>query len=169
MRLPGSALIGDEEVRTILVGMAATIALAVLLALVHLRHNLGKPGGMRGYYTLYAVFGQVDGLRVGDAVMLSGIEVGTVAEMTLDPGFRARVKLAIEDGIVLPADTAAAIHTDGLFGNKFVVLDPGGDDAMLAPGGVISYTQDAVIVGNLLDLIIAEGRALRGGAGGKAR
>ena len=61
----------------------------------------------------------------------------------------------------LPTDTSAAIHTDGLFGRKFVVLQPGGDETMLKDDGVITFTQDSLIVGELLDLIIAEGRAQR--------
>jgi phospholipid/cholesterol/gamma-HCH transport system substrate-binding protein len=61
----------------------------------------------------------------------------------------------------IPTDTSVSIQTDGLFGRKFVVLEPGGDDTMLADGGVITFTQDSLIVGELLDLIIAEGRAQR--------
>jgi hypothetical protein len=44
-------------------------------------------------------------------------------------------------------------------------LEPGGDEATLADGGVITYTQDSLIVGELLDLIIAEGRMRRGAEG----
>ena len=61
--------------------------------------------------------------------------------------------------IELPVDSSAAIHTDGLFGSKFVVIDPGGDLAILEDGDEIQYTQDAVIVEDLLDLIISEGKA----------
>jgi len=61
----------------------------------------------------------------------------------------------------LPIDTAAAIHTDGLFGSKFVILDPGGDEKTLEDGSAIEFTQDSVVVSDLLDLIIREGKAAR--------
>ena len=67
----------------------------------------------------------------------------------------------MDSSVRLPADTSAAIHTDGLFGSKFVVLEPGGEETYLGDGDVITFTQDAVIVSELLDLIIAEGRARR--------
>jgi phospholipid/cholesterol/gamma-HCH transport system substrate-binding protein len=107
------------------------------------------------------MFGKVDGLAVGDDVMVSGVPVGEVEAMHLDREFRARVTLKINDSLRLPADTSAAIHTDGLFGRKFVVLEPGGNEEVLADGGMITYTQDAVIVTELLDLVIAEGKTIR--------
>ena len=61
----------------------------------------------------------------------------------------------------LPLDTSAAIHTDGLFGSKFVVLEPGAEEDVLQSGDEFTYTQDAVVVSDLLDLIIAEGKAAR--------
>jgi phospholipid/cholesterol/gamma-HCH transport system substrate-binding protein len=63
----------------------------------------------------------------------------------------------------VPTDTSVSVQTDGLFGGKFVLLEPGGDESMLADGDTITYTQDSLIVGELLDLIIAEGRARRAG------
>ena len=110
-------------------------------------------------YPLTAVFNRVDGLFVGDDVRLSGIRVGEVAEQVLDENFRVVVKLNIDNGVEIPVDSAVAIHTDGLFGSKFVVLEPGGEDAMLAAGGEIEYTQGAMVVSELLSLIIDEGKA----------
>lgn len=112
-----------------------------------------------GTYPVEAVFARVDGLFEGDEVRLGGIRVGTVGRQLLDKNFRAVVTLQIDDGLDIPVDTAAAIHTDGLFGSKFVVLEPGGEDAMIQPGGEITYTQGAVVVGELLGLIIDEGKA----------
>ena len=115
-------------------------------------------------YAVTAGFNKVDGLADGDDVRLSGIRIGHVEGQKLDPHFRAVLTLRIESGIKLPADSSAAIHTDGLFGSKFIVIDPGGDLAMLEDGDEIQYTQDAVIVEHMLDLIIAEGKARRAAA-----
>ncbi len=112
-----------------------------------------------GDYDVIAVFNRIDGLFDGDEVRLGGVNVGTVASQTLDKNFRAVVTLRIKGSVKLPTDTSAAIHTDGLFGAKYVILEPGGDEVFLAGGGRISMTQDALVVGDLLELIIAQGKA----------
>ena len=147
-----------REAREIVIGGAVVVVLALVLAYSY--------GGSRvksavGAYTLIAKFNRIDGLNDGAEVFLAGIKVGTVSGQTLDDDYRAVVALQLEPGVKLPADTAVAIHTDGLFGSKFVVLDPGGDEDMLEPGDEITVTQDAMIVSELLNLIISEGKALR--------
>lgn len=144
------------------VGILASLVLAGILGVSYSAQEIDKVSQMGGDYHLVAVFNQVDGLSVGDEVMLSGIPVGEVEEMLLDKHYRARVSLQINEDISLPVDTSAAVHTDGLFGSKYIVLDPGGAEETLTDGSSITFTQDAVIVGDLLDLIISEGRAIRG-------
>jgi len=144
------------------VGILASMVLVGILGVSYLAQEIDQASHMGGDYHLLAVFNQVDGLAVGDEVMLSGIPVGEVQEMVLDKHYRVQVSLQINEDISLPEDTSAAIHTDGLFGNKYIVLDPGGAEETLTGGSSITFTQDAVIVGELLDLIISEGKAIRG-------
>lgn len=157
----GGRLLTRDEVREMIVGCLAVAAFALVLLLSYFGTESG--GGSDGYRVI-AGFNRIDGLNVGDEVQVGGVPVGRVEAMTLGAGYRAMVTLSVADGVALPADTSAAIHTDGLFGSKFVVLDPGGEERLLGDGGRITYTQDSLIVGELLDLIIAEGRAQRAGA-----
>ncbi|HYN39127.1 MAG TPA: MlaD family protein, partial [Rhodospirillales bacterium] len=152
----GDKITGDE-LRSFAMGALAFIAFAAVLALSYFGTRM--QGATADSRLIYAAFNRVDGLAVGDEVQLSGVPIGRVTAMTLQPNFRARLALLVDKDIPLPTDTSAAIHTDGLFGRKFVVLEPGGDEALLGDGGVITFTQDSLIVGELLDLIIAEGRA----------
>jgi len=124
--------------------------------------RVGSGAGLNSY-PVTAVFNRVDGLFEGDEVRLAGIRIGTVGGQSLDANFRAVVTLNIDRGVVVPVDSAAAIHTDGLFGSKFVVLEPGVEDQNLAANGTLEYTQSAMIVGELLGLIIDEGRARQAG------
>ncbi|SBV98757.1 hypothetical protein KL86APRO_11052 [uncultured Alphaproteobacteria bacterium] len=110
-------------------------------------------------YPLYAGFSRSDGLVEGAAVRLAGIDVGVVGGMELQGAFQSRATLMIDNGIAVPADTAAVIHTDGLFGAKYVELEPGGAADMLASGDSISFTQDSLIVEDLLDRLVAMAKA----------
>jgi phospholipid/cholesterol/gamma-HCH transport system substrate-binding protein len=144
-----------SDVRQTLVGGLVVIAFALVLIFSYGGPDL-KSGG--GYY-LTANFNRVDGLVEGDEVRLGGIKVGTVIKRFLDENYRAILRFEIDSGIELPIDTSVAIHTDGLLGTKFAVLEPGGEEEYLQPGDEIAFTQDALIVEELLELIISEGRA----------
>ena len=81
--------------------------------------------------------------------------------MRLDKGFRAVISMRIDAPIGLPKDSSASIHTDGLFGSKFVVMEPGAEETVLKSGDEIRYTQDALVVSDLMELIISEGKSAR--------
>lgn len=148
------------DTREMVVG-AATLALGGLLLVV-----LYVGGEMRDKaagvdYLLDATFNRIDGLAEGGEVRLGGIKVGVVDSQRLDKYYRAVLTLKIDSKIKLPTDTSAAIHTNGLFGAKYIVLEPGGEEEILAEGDEITFTQDAVIVSELLELIISQGKANR--------
>lgn len=147
--------------------MLTILVLASLLAIAYANQFIDEQINLGGSYRLVAVFNRVDGLSVGSDVTLSGVKIGSIESMRLDDQYQAWVTLQIDDDIPLPTDTSAAIHTDGLLGGKTLVLEAGGDEETLTDGSRISYTQDSVVVGELLDLIIGEGRAQRPQTSGK--
>lgn len=151
----------ESEVRQIIVGMVTVVLLSGLLAVAYANQFIDEYVNLGGRYRVVAVFNRVDGLAVGSDVTLSGVRIGTIENMMLDDKFQAWVTLQIDEDIGLPADTSAAIHTNGLLGGKSLVLEAGGAEEVLTDGSRIGYTQDAVVVGELLDLIIGEGKALR--------
>jgi phospholipid/cholesterol/gamma-HCH transport system substrate-binding protein len=122
----------------------------------------GKSSADNDGYTLTARFNRADGINPGSTVRLSGTVVGHVVGQGLDERYRALLTLQLRKDIQLTSDTAAVIYTDGLLGAKFIELKPGGDEQMLKAGAEIQYTQDAVVIEDLLDMIIQQGRAKRG-------
>ena len=112
-------------------------------------------------YTLLASFNRADGIAVGSQVRLAGVTVGHVVAQDLDERYRAVLTLHVAKDVALPLDSSAMIHTDGLLGEKFIALQPGGDENELAPGQRFRYTQDSLNVSDLLELIIAQGKARR--------
>lgn len=141
------------------VGAAAVLLFGAVLVATYVGMVV-NPGPSSSFH-VYAMFNRVDGLAIGDSVQMAGVPIGHVDSMTLGPSYRARVGFRITGPLKIPEDTSVSVQTDGLFGRKFVELEPGGSETMLADGGVITFTQDSLIVSELLDLIIAEGRARR--------
>lgn len=156
---PDAGKVTGEELRALAVGAAAILLFFGVLALSYFGTRM--QGAAANSHRIHAAFNRIDGVAVGDEVQLAGVPIGRVVAMTLQPNFRARLTLLVDDSVPLSADTSAAIHTDGLFGRKFVVLEPGGDERLLNDGDSITFTQDSLIVSELLDLVIAEGRAQR--------
>jgi phospholipid/cholesterol/gamma-HCH transport system substrate-binding protein len=102
-------------------------------------------------YSLFARFTSVTGLRVGSSVHMLGIEVGRVERLTMDQkDQKAVVEIRIQEGIKVYDDAIAAIKTEGLIGDQYLSIDPGGSGAPLTPGGTITETQSAVDIADLI-------------------
>jgi phospholipid/cholesterol/gamma-HCH transport system substrate-binding protein len=91
-----------------------------------------------------------------------------VKSIGIDPKtFQGVVTLDIEKAYSFPKDTAAKILTSGLLGDQYIGLEPGGDDANLAPGDTIAQTQSAVVLENLIGQFLTS-RADSAGSGAAA-
>ncbi len=102
-------------------------------------------------YSLFARFTTVSGLRAGSPVNMLGIEVGRVGRLTMDQkDQKAVVEIRIQKDIKVYNDAIASIKTEGLIGDMFLSIDPGGSGKLLGPGGTITETQPAV---DMVDLI----------------
>jgi phospholipid/cholesterol/gamma-HCH transport system substrate-binding protein len=102
-------------------------------------------------YSLFARFTTVSGLRAGSPVNMLGIEVGRVGRLTMDQkDQKAVVEIRIQKDIKVYDDAIVSIKTEGLIGDMFLSIDPGGAGKLLGPGGTITETQPAV---DIVDLI----------------
>ena len=52
--------------------------------------------------------------------------------------------------MAFPKDSSAKILTSGLLGDQYIGLEPGGSEQNLAAGDVITQTQSAVVLENLI-------------------
>jgi phospholipid/cholesterol/gamma-HCH transport system substrate-binding protein len=93
-------------------------------------------------YSLTARFTRVTGLRSGSVINMLGLEVGRVGKMTMDQDKQlAVVELRIRKGVRVYEDAIASIKTEGLIGDRYVSIDPGGSGAELKPGDGITETE----------------------------
>jgi len=102
-------------------------------------------------YSLFAKFTSVSGLRVGNHVDMLGIEVGRVERLDMDQeSQKAVVEMKIKNGIKIYDDAIAAIKTEGLIGDKYLSIDPGGAGELLKHDGTITETLAAVDITDLI-------------------
>ena len=149
----------NEEAKTIRTGI---IALAVILFVVILTisHNANIEGkGLGGKYNIYASFGRTDGLNVGDAVRMSGVDIGRVVASNLDENFSSQLTLEINNEYKIPDDSSASIVSFGLIGGKYIEIEVGGSEDFIPSNGSINYTQDSIVLEELLDRIISMGKS----------
>ena len=97
----------------------------------------------------------VCGTAVGMVLGLQGFKVGQVTTIALDPkSGRARVTLDLDERLEIPVDTTASIMTSGILGDRYVLLQLGGDPTVLKPGEEISFTESAVLLERLIGKLI---------------
>jgi phospholipid/cholesterol/gamma-HCH transport system substrate-binding protein len=85
-----------------------------------------------------AIFSNASGLRPGQFVRASGVEVGKVSDVELiDGGSRVRVDFSVDRSLQLFDETTASIRYLNLIGDRFVELKRGNSDRLLPAGGTI--------------------------------
>jgi phospholipid/cholesterol/gamma-HCH transport system substrate-binding protein len=135
--------------------METTVGIFVVLGLACIGYMTVKLGHVsilsNDSYPLKAQFTSVSGLRVGNPVDMMGLEIGRVEGLTMDPQQqKAVVEIRIRKGIRIYDDAIASIKTEGLIGDEYLSIDPGGAGTLLKPGGSIIETQAPV---DLIELI----------------
>ena len=103
-------------------------------------------------YSLFARFTSVSGLRTGSSIQMLGIEIGRVDTLTMDQENQMAVaEFRINKGIMIYDDAIASIRTEGLIGDRYVSIDPGGgSDELLQPGGTITETESPTDIQDLI-------------------
>ena len=143
---PGRAASQGNLTET-LVGLGVVLAAALILLLV----MLGKGSGGASGYDLNVKLSKADGLGVGTEVRLSGIKVGSVTEMTLDPRtFLVTIHMRMEPDVQVPVDSSILVTSAGLLGSPYLSITPGGDDKNLAAGGTIENAQGSIDIMSLV-------------------
>ncbi|MBU4319258.1 MAG: outer membrane lipid asymmetry maintenance protein MlaD [Proteobacteria bacterium] len=102
-------------------------------------------------YVVFARFESVSGLKKGAQVEIAGIKIGVVDTIQLDQERQiAKVGMKIQKDVTLTDDAIASVKTSGMIGDKYVKISPGGSDTELAPGEMITATESAVDLEELI-------------------
>ncbi|SHG52249.1 phospholipid/cholesterol/gamma-HCH transport system substrate-binding protein [Flavobacterium fluvii] len=106
-------------------GMFVVIGLVLFVITIYF---VGKQQNLFGdTFNLKSQFKTVSGLKVGNNVRFSGINVGTVSEIELINDSTVVVSLLMEEDVqkYIKKDATASIGSDGLMGDKVLTVSPG--------------------------------------------
>ncbi|WP_028486072.1 outer membrane lipid asymmetry maintenance protein MlaD [Thiomicrorhabdus chilensis] len=103
-------------------------------------------------YQVSGLFNNIGGLKVRAPVKISGVVVGRVVGISVDPRtYQARVSMTVfKEFDDLPIDTSGAILTSGLLGDQYIGLMPGADEEFLKDGDQLDLTQSALVLEDLI-------------------
>lgn len=141
-----------EKGQKIIVGF---LLFALLAVSFFWAHNTSVKEQKKDDFLLYAYFSKTDGLNIGAPVRMSGLPVGHVFALDFGDNFLVRVTLSFDKKYALPVDSSVSIETDGIFGGKHIELIPGADDELLSSGDDLVYTQDVLLLDELLNKLNA--------------
>jgi phospholipid/cholesterol/gamma-HCH transport system substrate-binding protein len=131
---------GNEKFKLGVLVIIGLIIFVVAIFLIGNRQNM-----FAKTFTISVNFNNVNGLLKGNNVRFSGINVGTVRDITMINDSTINVVMVIDEKMVLhiKKDAIATIGTDGLVGNMIVNIIPGnGISGPIQPNDVIkSYTK----------------------------
>ena len=102
-------------------------------------------------FQLHARFDNIDGIVAGSKVKLSGVNIGTVKSVSLEPNnFYASITMDFDREYSFPDDTEASVQLEGLLGGSYISILPGGSDVLLLNNQEIIYTQGSTSILNLM-------------------
>ena len=135
-----------------------TFLVAGFLCFAYLAVKLGDVQifGRTGY-DVTARFSNASGLKNGARVEVAGVVIGKVTHIQLDD-YQAAIEMQIASDVSLREDAIASIRTQGIIGDKFVKISPGGADEKIKDGGEILDTEGAISLEELISKYIFESK-----------
>jgi len=113
-------------------------SIAMLVIAIAAIYYIGKQRNKFGsVVTISARFRSVSGLKTGSNVLVGGIDVGTVDDIALVTDTTVQVDMVIQKGVekFIKRDAKASIGSEGLMGDKVIVLIPGSPDTTAVRNG----------------------------------
>ncbi|WP_420137825.1 outer membrane lipid asymmetry maintenance protein MlaD [Sphingomonas sp.] len=129
------------------IGEALVGLLVVILAVWFVMFAWDRTGGGErpGSTKISVIFPNASGVSAGTDVRISGLKVGSVTGLTLDPqSYQVKVAVALNPDVKLPADSSASVTSEGLLGSTFIAFTPGGSPTPLKTGDTVTDTQGSM-------------------------
>lgn len=119
----------------VIVGIFVTVAIALFGAALFLIGNQHK--AFNRHVVFYTNFQNVDGIPKGANVRVDGMDAGELVNVQIpaSPAQKFRLKMNVEDRLhgLIRQDSFVTVETEGLVGDKFLLIHSGTDRAPEAP------------------------------------
>ncbi len=127
-----------------------------LICMVYLSIHLGKVEifGVNDY-SVQAFFTSASGLKEDSNVEIAGVRVGKVEKIELED-FQAVVTLSLKEDVKIQDDAIASIKTNGILGEKYIEITPGGSENTLKAGEAIFDTEPPFDLLSVIKNIVIE-------------
>ena len=133
-------------------------AVVLLMAIGFLTVGMQSINNQKDGYNISLIFGSTAGLKNGDDVKISGINIGKITKLELNPeDYNAKVEIVINSDIKIPDDSSAKITSSSLLGGNFLDIVPGSSEQNLNPSDIIYDTTDPVSFTDMLGKVIFSG------------
>ena len=137
----------------IAVGIFITAALAFLAAGLFLIGNQHK--AFRRHLELYTEFANVDGIAKGAKIRVDGMDGGQVQEIEIPakPSAKFRIHLQVDERLhgLIRDNSIVTIETEGLVGDKFLLIHEGSDQAAPAAAKSTLHSKEPFEIAKLLE------------------
>ena len=144
-----------DETKELLYGVGLLLLGALAFVWVaNKQHDVESSADKNGFI-IHSSFGRTDGLHLGDSVRIAGINVGKVIRADLLDDYHVDLTFLLDKDYKIPEDSSASIESDSLLGGKYVDITLGAEDATIPYDGHLIYTQDAMVLDELIDMVIA--------------
>ncbi len=133
--------------REVLLGIVSLLGLIILFTAVNNFKLEKASAGSREYK---AQFLNIEGIKVGSNVRYSGINVGDVSDVKLNPDYTVEVTIKVGRGFDIPVDSTLMVLTDGILGSKYLEISAGSEDEYLKSGDSFENTTEST---NIIGLV----------------
>ena len=142
-----------SPIEIVMGAMVLVVAISFLILGMQSINSNQKEG-----YNISLIFGSTSGLKNGDDVRISGINVGKITKLDLDvEDYNARVMVKLFNNIKIPDDSSARITSSSLLGGNYLDIVPGSSETFLSPNDIIYDTSDPVSFTDMLGKIVFSG------------
>lgn len=97
-----------------------------------------------------SIFTYAEGLSIGSDVEMSGLKIGEVDNITLNQNNDVYVSGFVNSDIDIPDDSILLIRSNGIFGKKSLLIEPGFGDTLNKDNYFFTQTKDSYSIDMLL-------------------
>jgi phospholipid/cholesterol/gamma-HCH transport system substrate-binding protein len=140
----------SENKRAIIVGLF--LGLGLILFILGIFTLGGQQKAFVKNIHLSSVFGDVAGLKKGNNVWFSGVKVGTISAVRFEGPSQVRVSMSVDQATqqYIHRNAQAKISSDGLIGNKIIVIDGGSPQAPEVQDGDVLQAEKLLSTDDIL-------------------